>query len=159
MEKEDDDGSLSFLKIPEQDGNKQFHGKEISQSELKIKIMNITHSNDKPQVWSAVGNGSYFYRFNIKEIEVPAQTEGAEVTKAWQYNEVVVWGPVTSDVVTKEVMNAMWSKDAEQKMLNDYNAAQLGILGDEYVNIYKDFLTARKAIKAQIDADFLTFKF
>ena len=28
---EDDDGSLSFLKIPEQDGNKQFHGKEISQ--------------------------------------------------------------------------------------------------------------------------------
>ena len=24
---EDDDGSLSFLKIPEQDGNKQFHGK------------------------------------------------------------------------------------------------------------------------------------
>ena len=31
---EKDDGSLSFLKIPEQDGNKQFHGKEISQSEL-----------------------------------------------------------------------------------------------------------------------------
>ena len=28
---EEDDGSLSFLKIPEQDGNKQFHGKEISQ--------------------------------------------------------------------------------------------------------------------------------
>ena len=56
-------------------------------------------------------------------------------------------------------MNAMWSKDAEQKMLNDYNAAQLGILGDEYVNLYKDFLTSRKAIKAQIDTDFLTFKF
>ena len=56
-------------------------------------------------------------------------------------------------------MNAMWSKDAEQKMLNDYNAAQLGILGDEYVNLYKDFLTTRKAIKAQIDTDFLTFKF
>ena len=31
MDKEEDDGSLSFLKIPEQDGNKQFHGKEISQ--------------------------------------------------------------------------------------------------------------------------------
>ncbi len=56
-------------------------------------------------------------------------------------------------------MNAMWSKDAEQKMLNDYNAAQLGILGEEYVNLYKDFLTARKAIKEQIDTDFLTFNF
>ena len=71
----------------------------------------------------------------------------------------MVWGPVTSDVVTKEVMNAIWSKDAEQKMLNDYNAAQLGILGEEYVNLYKDFLTARKAIKEQIDTDFLTFNF
>ena len=71
----------------------------------------------------------------------------------------MVWGPVTSEGVTKEVMNAMWYKDAEQKMLNDYNAAQLGILGDEYVNLYKDFLTDRKAIKAQIDTDFLTFNF
>ena len=121
--------------------------------------MKLTQSNDKPQIWSAVGNGSYFYRFNIKEIEVPAQTEGAEVTKAWQYNEVIVWGPVTSDEVTKEVMNAMWSKDAEQKMLNDYNAAQLGILGEEYIANYKDFLTTRKTIKAQIDTDFLTFNF
>ena len=133
---EDDDGSLSFLKIPEQDGNKQFHGKEISQSELvntsfwvlditltNTKFMKLTQSNDKPQVWSDVGNGSYLYRFNINEIEVPAQTEGEEPTKAWQYNEVVIWGPITSNAVTKEVMNAMWSKDAEQKMLNDYNAA------------------------------------
>ena len=119
--------------------------------------MKLTQSNDKPQIWSAVGNGSYFYRFNIKEIEVPAQTEGAEVTKAWQYNEVIVWGPVTSDGVTKEVMNAIWSKDVEQKMLNDYNAAQLGILGEEYIAKYKDFLTARKAIKAQIDTDFPIF--
>ena len=56
-------------------------------------------------------------------------------------------------------MNAMWSKDAEQKMLNDYNAAQLGILGEEYIADYKDFLTSRKAIKEQIDTDFLTFKY
>ena len=75
--------------------------------------MKLIQSNDKPQIWSAVGNGSYFYRLNINEIEVPSQTEGEEPTKAWQYNEVVVWGPVTSDGVTKEVMNAMWSKDAE----------------------------------------------
>ena len=119
--------------------------------------MKLTQSNDKPQVWSAVGNGSYFYRFNIKEIEVPAQTEGEEPTKAWQYNEVVIWGPITSNAVTKEVMNAMWSKDAEQKMVNDYNSAQLGILGEEYISKYKEFLTARKAIKEQIDLDFSNY--
>ena len=54
-------------------------------------------------------------------------------------------------------MNAIWSKDVEQKMLNDYNAAQLGILGEEYIANYKDFLTARKTIKEQIDTDFPIF--
>ena len=32
--KEEDDGSLAFLNIPEQDGNKQFHGKEINTKKL-----------------------------------------------------------------------------------------------------------------------------
>ena len=47
---EEDDGSLSFLKIPEQDGNKQFHGKEISQSELvntSFWVLDITLTNTK----------------------------------------------------------------------------------------------------------------
>ncbi len=47
---EDDDGSLSFLKIPEQDGNKQFHGKEVSQSELvntSFWVLDITLTNTK----------------------------------------------------------------------------------------------------------------
>ena len=47
---EDDDGSLSFLKIPEQDDNKQFHGKEISQSELvntSFWVLDITLTNTK----------------------------------------------------------------------------------------------------------------
>ena len=116
--------------------------------------MRLTQSNDKPQIMSAVGNGSYLYRFNIKEIEVPAQIEGAEVKKAWQYNEVVVWGPVTSDGVTKEVINAMWSKDVEQKYINDYNAATLGILDESYIEAYKSFMIQRKSIKEQIDKDY-----
>ena len=116
--------------------------------------MKLTQSNDKPSVWSDVGNGSYFYRFNINEIEVPAQTEGEEPTKAWQYNEVVVWGPVTSDVVTKAVMNYIWPKDVEQKYINDYNAAVLGILDSSYIDAYKDFMVQRKAIKEQIDKDY-----
>ena len=33
---EDDDGSLSFLKIPEQDGNKQFHGKDGASMPMQL---------------------------------------------------------------------------------------------------------------------------
>lgn len=116
--------------------------------------MKLTQSNDKPSVWSVVGNGSYFYRFNIKEIEVPAQTEGEEPTKAWQYNEVVVWPPISSDAITKAVMNYIWPKDIEQKYINDYNAATLGILDESYIESYKNFMIQRKSIKEQIDKDY-----
>ena len=116
--------------------------------------MRLIQSNDKPQTISAVGNGSYLYRFNIKEIEVPTQTEGEEPTKAWQYNEVVVWSPISSDAITKAVMNYIWSKDTEQKYINDYNAATLGILDATYIESYKNFMIQRKSIKEQIDKDY-----
>ena len=116
--------------------------------------MRLIQSNDNPQIMSAVGNGSYLYRFNINEIEVPAQTEGEEPTKAWQYNEVVVWSPISSDAITKAVMNYLWSKDAEQKYINDYNAATLGILDSSYIEAYKNFMIQRKSIKEQIDKDY-----
>ena len=116
--------------------------------------MRLIQSNDKPQIMSAVGNGSYLYRFNIKEIEVPSSMQCTEVTNAWNYNEVVVWSPISSDAITKEVMNAMWSKDAEQKYINDYNAATLGILDESYIESYKNFIIQRKSIKEQIDKDY-----
>ena len=116
--------------------------------------MRLIQSNDKPQIMSAVGNGSYLYRFNIKEIEVPSSIQGTEVTNAWNYNEVVVWSPISSDAITKAVMNYLWSKDAEQKYINDYNAATLGILDSSYIEAYKNFMIQRKSIKEQIDKDY-----
>lgn len=38
-------------------------------------------------------------------------------------------------------------------MLNDYNAAVLGILDESYIDKYKEFLNSRKQLKAQIDSD------
>ena len=116
--------------------------------------MRLIQSNDKPQIILAVGNGSYLYRFNIKEVKVPSSIQGTEVTNAWNYNEVVVWSPISSDAITKAVMNYLWSKDAEQKYINDYNAATLGILDSSYIEAYKNFMIQRKSIKEQIDKDY-----
>ena len=46
----EDDGSLEFLNIPAEEGNKQFHGKEINQSELANRtfwVLDITITNTK----------------------------------------------------------------------------------------------------------------
>ena len=116
--------------------------------------MNKISSNTYPKIIENVGNGSYLYHFNIKEVEVPSPSKDSEVTNAWNYDEVVVWSPISSDAITKAVMNYIWSKDAEQKYINDYNAATLGILDDSYIEAYKNFMIQRKSIKEQIDKDY-----
>ena len=121
--------------------------------------MNKVTSNNYPKIIEEVGNGSYLYHFNIEEVSnnnsaIVHSENNTENIKSYKYDEVVVWSPISSDAITKAVMNYLWSKDAEQKYINDYNAATLGILDSSYIDAYKDFMTQRKSIKEQIDKDY-----
>lgn len=126
----------------------------------------------KPSVFEAVGDGSTRYRFNIQEVEVEAtaQTSGDESQASegdgekrtqWQCDEVVVFAPLSANKITQAVISHKWDADFEQKLINEYNAATLGLIGgskssDEAkakIQAYKDFLTERSALKAQVDAD------
>lgn len=111
----------------------------------------------KPSVLEAVGNGSYKYRWDIVEMEQPAHEEGGEPTTQWKCQEVTVWAPVTSNKITEAVINELWDSNYEQKLVNEYNAAQLGVYDEETaaakVAAYKAFLTERNAVKTQVDAD------
>lgn len=111
----------------------------------------------KPSVLEAVGNGSYKYRWDIVEMEQPAHEEGGEPTTQWKCQEVTVWAPVTSNKITEAVISELWDSNYEQKLVNEYNAAQLGVYDEETaaakVAAYKVFLTERNAVKTQVDAD------
>lgn len=112
----------------------------------------------KPSKYEAVGNGSYLYRWNIEEIQVPDNSE-TTVSK-WQCEEVTVWSTVTPNKVTEAVITSKWDNNYEQKLVNDYNAAKLGVYGSttsteakEKEAAYTAYLNERKALKEQIDAD------
>lgn len=127
----------------------------------------------KPSVLEAVGNGSFLYRWNIQEVtpESNSQTttadDGSEVQTAaeeqrtqWQCEEAVVWSPLTANKITESVIAKKWDGNYEQKLVNEYNGAQLGVYGaktsDEAkarIKAYTDFLTERYALKTQVDAD------
>jgi hypothetical protein len=111
----------------------------------------------KPSVLEAVGNGSYKYRWDIVEMEQPAHEEGGEPTTQWKCQEVTVWAPVTSNKITEAVISELWDSNYEQKLVNEYNAAQLGVYDEATaatkVAAYKAFLTERNAVKTQVDAD------
>ena len=124
--------------------------------------------DNKPSVLEAVGNGSFKYRFDITE-KTPEATatssddssaqEGEQRTQ-WQCQEVTVWSPVTSNKITEAVITEVCDHNYEQKLVNEYNAAQLGLYGSKtgeeakkHIAAYTEYLNTRAALKAQVDAD------
>ena len=113
-----------------------------------------------PSKYEAVGNGSYLYRWNIEEIQVPDNSDSETTVIKWQCEEVTVWSPVTPNKVTEAVITLKWDNNYEQKLVNDYNAAKLGVYGSttsteatEKMAAYTAYLNERKALKEQINAD------
>lgn len=119
-----------------------------------------------PSKFEAVGNGSFRYRFDIQEELSPIRIipEGTvnliNGQQDVQYScyEVIVWGTVTRGKITQAVINQMWDPNYEQKLINEYNSAKLGIYSGEEakkkIAAYNQFLEERAALKDQMDADF-----
>jgi len=129
----------------------------------------MAYYDHQPSVFEAVGNGSTRYRFNIQKVEAgnaqtsgnePQQGEG-ETRTQWQCDEVVVFAPLSANKITQAVISNKWDSDYEQKLINEYNAANLGLIDGSKsseaakakIQAYKDFLLERAALKEQIDAD------
>ena len=122
--------------------------------------------DNKPSILEAVGNGSYKYRFDITEkttevasSSVDGSTQEEQKTQ-WQCQEVVVWSPITSNKITEAVITEVCEHNYEQKLVNEYNAAQLGLYGaktseeaKKHITAYTEYLNTRSALKAQVDAD------
>lgn len=115
--------------------------------------------DSKPSVLEAVGNGSFFYRWNISEVTIESEQTSEKKEKRTQYTceEVIVWAPLTSNKITEAVITSKWNANYEQKLINEYNAAQLGMLGEAEakarIAAYTDYLGQRAELKKQVDAD------
>lgn len=128
--------------------------------------MKVSYDHN-PSILEAVGNGSYRYRYNIEEPTVEqyltedSDTAAASSRTGWVCDEVIVWAPLTSNKITEAVIAAICPASHEQKLVNEFNAANLGMIGgsktsDEAkkcIAAYKEFLEYRKTLKEQIDAD------
>lgn len=129
----------------------------------------ITYSNNKPEVFESIGDGGFRYNYHIEAIEVDNfididNEEDSTITKRtqWKYDNILVYPPITKDKITKEVITNTWNINYEQKLVNDYNAALLGIFSEEEtkakVDAYTNFLIERKHIKEMISRDWEIIK-
>lgn len=114
--------------------------------------------SQKPSKIEAVGNGSYLYRYNIKEEQTPQtpQMEQTEQTQ-WSCEEVTVWAPLTANKITEKVLTEKWDNNYEQKLVNEYNSAVMGMLSEDVAQKKKDaymtFLQERAELKTIVDKD------
>ena len=117
--------------------------------------MGKVYYDNQPEVLTKVGDGSYRYAWDIQPITI--EMNDMEPIHQYTANEVIVWSPITANRITQAVINAVWPLDDEQKLVNEYNAAMLGVYSEEVakakIEEYKAFLVERSALKAHIDAD------
>lgn len=120
--------------------------------------------DNQPKKLEAVGDGSFRYRFNIREEEKPAQgsensetAQEAQAQTQWVCEEVTVWAPLSANKITEKVLTERWDGNYEQKLVNEYNSAQMGLLSEEEAALrteaYRSFLTERTQLKSQVDED------
>ena len=120
--------------------------------------------DNQPKKLEAVGNGSFRYRYNIREEDKPVQAsensetaQEAQAQPQWVCEEVTVWMPLSANKITEKVLTERWDGNYEQKLVNEYNSAQMGLLSEEEAarrtEAYKAFLTERTQLKSQVDED------
>ena len=69
-----------------------------------------TYYDEKPAAIEAVGNGGWYYRWDIKEVTIDIE----EVQRTqWQCEQVVVYAPLTSNKIVQAVISEVWGLDIE----------------------------------------------
>lgn len=107
-----------------------------------------------PQI-EAIGNGSYFYRWNIKEEEVSREmTE--ETTTQWKCNEVVFEPPMSVDNVTALVVEALGTED-EQEIAAIRNEVGLVVIPLDMEAAKKDLQDKILAYDSSVEVNSFTF--
>lgn len=109
-------------------------------------------------MFDPVGDGSYLYHYDVTSETAQPRFEDSTAKTIYNYNELRVWAPLSANAVTAAYIAERWPSDYEQKLINEYNTAQMGLLDDvsssNCIDAYRSFLAERVAVKKKIDADF-----
>lgn len=117
--------------------------------------MNRIKSPIKPEKIESLGNGYYYYNYDIQSEQetVPVnETETKEITM-YNYVQIRLHGKPSYERCSEAIIRQFISNSDEFKLINKYNQYQLGI-SDEDPSEYTEYLSTLNEIKAKIRKDF-----
>lgn len=114
-------------------------------------------SDIRPATIQPLGNGAYYYNFNVVERKEKDPETGEEKT-VYDFDTVKVWDKPTYEKLVKAVIREEIDETKEFSFVNDYNAAQLGVITDaekkaEAKKAYAEYLQFVVGVKAMVKAD------
>jgi hypothetical protein len=110
-----------------------------------------SNSDVRPPILQDLGDGSWHYNYNIKE--VPVTTESGEKT-AFEYETVYIWGKPDYDTLANAVIAEHYSISEETALINKYNAFNLKLSIDPAdKEKYEIYLKKVSDLKAMIKVD------
>jgi hypothetical protein len=113
-----------------------------------------SNSNVRPPVFQDLGDGSWYYNYNIQEVEVQMGTENGTPRPAFEYDTVHVWGRPTKALLKREIIRSKVDESAELAIVNAYSKHVLQVkVDEEAVENYKRFLQFTEDLDAMLVTD------
>lgn len=118
---------------------------------------NRIQSDICPQIIQKLGNGTYYYNYDIQESNILVSNEENQEKKETSYNfiQVLITGQPNYKNCVKAVIRSFLTIDEEFDLINSYNSYSENLIDDfEIVNQYKEYLNLLKQIKTKVKDDF-----
>jgi len=110
-------------------------------------------SDDKPKTFVKVNNGSWWYNYNIKAVEV-TDPETQKTRTEYHFDVVQIWGTPTDDNLKKAVIGAKYTESEEINLQNNFQRYQLDLSDDEsFKTDYIAYLKDVDAMKKMVETD------
>ena len=112
-----------------------------------------SNSNVRPKTFEKVGNGSWFYNYNVVE-RTETDPETQEERTVYDYDQVQVWDEPNDNVLKKAVIAEKYTLDEEINLQNNYRRYEFGMSKEiSFKNDYINYLKDVDAMKAMVDRD------
>ena len=110
-----------------------------------------------PQTIQKLGNGTYYYNYDIKEISVEVLDLDNTIKEITYYSfiQVLLNGQPNYKDCVKAIVRRFLTVDEEFDLINSYNSYSENLTSDsEVINECKEYLNILKQIKAKVKEDF-----
>ena len=114
-------------------------------------------SDDKPKIFEKVGDGSWWYRFNVQKVTVE-DPETHKTREEWHYDECRIFAQPNENNVKSAAISEMFSVSEEINLQNNFQRFVLGLSSDEsFRTKYIEYLQTVDAIKDQVERDLVEY--